>query len=120
MSVPKQIYEYNASLVRIVDGDTAWLRVDLGFRVQVDIDFRLARINAPEMVGDTRLAGYSSMEHLTKLLTGCELRVKSDKSRDKYGRWIGDIFYQTPDGVWRSASDDMITSGFAAPYGKAL
>ena len=41
-------YQYRAKVVRVVDGDTVILSVDLGFRVQHEISVRLARINAPE------------------------------------------------------------------------
>lgn len=112
---PKPNYEYKAKLDRVVDGDTAFLHVDLGFRVFVSIEFRLAHINAPEVKGESRERGLAATRHLQGLLDNAEILVRSDKSQDKYGRWIGDLFIA--DGAnYRSVSDEMISSGFAVPY----
>ena len=42
------MYQYNATLVRVVDGDTVDAMIDLGFDIQVKKRIRLAGINAPE------------------------------------------------------------------------
>ena len=42
-------YTYNATVVRVVDGDTVILKVDFGFRVFAESPFRLWGINCPEM-----------------------------------------------------------------------
>ncbi len=114
--LPKPTYEYRAALDRVVDGDTVYLKVDLGFRVWVTVEFRLARIDAPEVVGETKPAGVAATNYLVGLLSGREILVRSDKSRDKYGRWIGELFIPGGYGVWLSVSDEMLSSGHAAPY----
>lgn len=116
VALPKPTYEYRAVLYRVVDGDTVYLSVDLGFRVWVTVEFRLARIDAPEVVGGTKAAGVAATNYLVGLLTGREILVRSDKSRDKYGRWIGELFIPGGYGVWLSVSDEMLSSGHAAPY----
>lgn len=108
-------YVYNAVLDRTVDGDTVYLRVDLGFRVFASVEFRLARVNAPEMKGESRKAGEASRDFLDALLAGKALRVQSDKSRDKYGRWIGEVYYLWK-GDWHSASDELLVEGHAVPF----
>ena len=42
------MYEYNAKLLRVVDGDTLDASIDLGFDVWVKKRVRLYGINAPE------------------------------------------------------------------------
>jgi endonuclease YncB( thermonuclease family) len=42
-------YWYTCSLIRVIDGDSVELSVDLGFNVRIDITARLLGINAPEM-----------------------------------------------------------------------
>src|SRR5262245_4970802 len=44
-----RMWTYKAELVRVTDGDTVVLNLDLGFRIHLHKEiFRLARINAPE------------------------------------------------------------------------
>lgn len=48
-------YSYKAKLGRVVDGDTVWLDVDLGFNIWAHLGFRLEGINTPEVVGPALL-----------------------------------------------------------------
>lgn len=49
------MYDYRATVIRVVDGDTADLRVDLVFDVSINSRYRLSGIDAPERgkPGDT-------------------------------------------------------------------
>ena len=42
------MYNYNATCVRVIDGDTIDADIDLGFSVKIKKRIRLAGINAPE------------------------------------------------------------------------
>lgn len=42
------MYEYKAKLVKVIDGDTIDLNVDLGFYIFIQMRFRMAGINTPE------------------------------------------------------------------------
>jgi micrococcal nuclease len=109
------IYEYKASLIRVVDGDTVWLDVDLGFNVHAAFDFRLVGLNTPETVGATRTAGLTAKAELERLLSLGSLRLVSTKS-DKYGRWLATIYVKQADGVEINVNDILIKTGFAVPY----
>jgi micrococcal nuclease len=106
------MYEYNARLIRIVDGDTVWLRVDLGFRTWIESDFRLHGINAPEVHGATREAGLAAAAYLRERLTGKVLRIES-KGLDKYGRWLAIIH---ADGNELSINRLLMDAGHAVPF----
>ena len=41
-------YTFNAKLIRVVDGDTVWAHVDLGFDIWKKVNVRLHGIDAPE------------------------------------------------------------------------
>ncbi len=43
------MYTYNAKLVRVVDGDTVDLKIDLGFDIWINERVRLKDIDAPEV-----------------------------------------------------------------------
>lgn len=112
------MHEYTATLVRVIDGDTVVLVVDLGFTVSVNIEFRLLGINAPEMKGATKLAGLNAKGHLEQLLAMGALSLKSEKAvkTDKYGRWLADITVTKPDSSSFNANQAMIADGFAVPF----
>lgn len=109
------IYEYKAEVHRIVDGDTVWLDVDLGFGVCATLDFRLAGINTPEVVGVDKAAGLAAKAELERLLSLGPLRIESRKS-DKYGRWLAILFVALPDGRELNVNDTLATTGFATLY----
>lgn len=104
------MYEYQASLQRVVDGDTVYLRVDCGFRIYAEMSFRLLGINAPEM---STAGGPPARDHLIQLMAalGPEFRITTTKA-DKYGRWLVTIY--PPTGM--SINDQMVADGFAVPY----
>lgn len=114
-AVVEPAYVFNATLDRTVDGDTVYLEVDLGFRIIGHFEFRLLGINAPEMKDATLAAGKASRAALDGMLKGVPLRVQSQKG-DKYGRWLGTIWFQAADGSWQNANDLMVKNGFAVPF----
>lgn len=124
-------YEYNATVVRVVDGDTVYLELTKTFELPIDfgfyvkdvmkvskkavIDFRLIGINAPEVRGPTAAAGKAATAELTRLLSLGSLRVVTTKT-DKFGRWLADIFVTGLDGVEFNVNQKMIAGGFAVAY----
>lgn len=92
------LYEYKATLVRVVDGDTLILLVDLGFKVHKEVTVRLARIDAPEIKSIEGKASKTFLEN--KLKEGLLIHLTS-KGIDGYGRSIGEITLLgiTPTGI---------------------
>lgn len=83
-------YEYKAHVLRVVDGDTLRLDVDLGFGIwRRDEPYRLLRINAPEM---RFKAGKKAKEFLIALLAevGMDATIRTEKS-DVYGRFLAEV-----------------------------
>lgn len=105
------MYEYAATVVRVVDGDTIDARLDLGFDISFETRFRLTGINAPEMHTP---AGPPARDHLVSLLAKTTvLTVRTEKDHtEKYGRYLGTFI--TPDGVDLNAQ--MVADGFAKPW----
>lgn len=104
------MYRYAATVVRVIDGDTVELDVDLGFRVRHRCIFRVYGVDAPERRGDTREAGDRAREWLSSTLAAHELRIETFKP-DKYGRWLFDA---EVDGL--RLSSWMIAAGHAVPW----
>lgn len=91
-------FVYRAALVRVVDGDTYDMRVDLGFRIFHRIRVRLAGVDTAETYG----VKHSSEEYQTGMLHSRWVRgwfdgqangeefpflVSTKKGTGKYGRW---------------------------------
>lgn len=92
--VPVISYAYKAELVKVVDGDTIDVRIDLGFNVWTVQRLRLLNTYAAEH-NDT--GGKKHTENLQVLLKGIDtkhaLLVQTIKDkRDKYGRMLADIW----------------------------
>lgn len=111
------LYEYFAKLDRVVDGDTVWLNVDLGFRVFARLDFRLSGINTPEMIGATRTAAIAAKAELERLLRLGPITIVTEKpgATDKYGRWLATITVSTATGPVL-VNEALVTGGFAVRY----
>lgn len=109
------MYEYRARLVRVVDGDTIIVDVDLGFRIHQTMSVRLAGINAPEPRGDSRKAGIEASHALASLArVTFPLLLQTEKDRGKYGRFIATVWLQTANGERGvNLNERMVESGHA-------
>lgn len=113
------MYQYASKLVKVVDGDTVDLTVDLGFMVSVFSRFRLEGINAPELKNETLAAGKASKVHLESLLADAQLGVirLDSTGKDKYGRWVAKLYYVSQStGELVDVCQRMIADGFAVPF----
>ena len=94
----KNYYLYKATVVRVVDGDTVDLEIDLGMNVFVKERIRLARINTPETYGvkkdsEEYKAGMKAKKRLEELVLGKEIALETVKDKKgKYGRLLAEIF----------------------------
>lgn len=109
-------YQYNATLNRVIDGDTVILDVDLGFNITASIDFRLAGINCPEVTGKTKAAGEAAKAAtLSQLGSVATMSVVSAKT-DKYGRWLGTIYLIDANSKVVCLNDWLVANGYAQLY----
>ena len=86
-------YTYPCKVVKVVDGDTMDLDVDLGFHIVHRIRVRLADIDTPEVRGWQKDFGLQASEAALYWLefSDKQLYVETKKT-GKYGRWLGRIF----------------------------
>jgi micrococcal nuclease len=103
------MFEYHATAINVVDGDTLDVRIDLGFKLQFTERIRLYGIDTPER----NEPGYvDATVALRSLVMGSELIVRSVKPHDKYGRWLATI--ETP--AVLDVAQAMIDAGLGVPY----
>jgi len=90
------MYEYNAIVDRVVDGDTIDCTIDLGFHTWKKIRVRLEGINAPESRTrdkEEKAKGLAAKDRLIEIFeynnNKCVLKVSG---LGKYGRAISTVF----------------------------
>jgi len=120
------MFQYSAVVMRVVDGDTLRLNLDLGFKVHIEEIVRLARINAPETV-EWSAKGLSdpARSYIEGATPPGAMVVANVTKPDKFGRWLADILYLPGSSVredivqnGRVLNDELVQKGFALPYGK--
>ena len=114
------MYEYRVKQVlRVVDGDTIDVDIDLGFDISFTSRVRLAGIDTPESrTTDKRekVLGLEVKQRLKELLSkSSSLVIKTEKpdSTEKYGRSLGWLFI---DGAEKSINEGLIADGYAWGY----
>lgn len=116
-------YNYKAEIIRIVDGDTIRLRLykdlDIGFYIKqtisTEMNFRLARIDTPEVRGIEKEAGLKVKAYVQEYLNDKELRAVTYKP-DKYGRWLIDLYVLLDNGEEICFNDYLVETGNAVYY----
>ena len=90
------MWRYQATLNRVIDGDTIDVIIDLGFRLSMEARLRLLGIDAPELRGPTREAGQAALSWLSKWLSPVDfeewgLEIETRKS-DVFGRYLARVW----------------------------
>ena len=94
-----------AELVRVVDGDTLVMRVDLGFGTWRQITVRVLGLDTPETRRIRRKGKQVSEEEVVRgkaakryavalLRQGHRLEIASDGGKDAHGRWLATIYFR--------------------------
>lgn len=105
------MYEYIATIIKIIDGDTVDVQIDLGLRLYHETRIRLYGINAPEL---NTPAGQAAKLRLIQLLPiGSTITLQTHKDRrEKYGRYLGTFI----DSDSHDINQRMILEGHAVAY----
>ena len=110
-------YHYSALVVDIHDGDTIKVDIDLGFGITLkNQTFRFFGINAPEIHGETKTAGLKTTAYVQQVLTNKEIIIVTIKDeKEKFGRWLGRIFYHDGND-WVDLNSELINKGLAIKF----
>ena len=120
------MYEYRARLVKVVDGDTVDVDIDLGFGIWMkDERVRIMGIDTPESRTRDKvekLFGKAASARVKELLEE-DIILKTQISRDgedmkgKYGRILGDFMVERfEDGKQEMLTDVLVQEGHAVAY----
>jgi micrococcal nuclease len=114
------MYEYRVKKVlKVVDGDTIDVDIDLGFDISFTSRVRLAGIDTPESRTTDKMEktlGLEVKKKLGELIASAQtIVIKTEKmnSSEKYGRILGWLYL---DGAEKSVNEALIASGYAWGY----
>jgi micrococcal nuclease len=116
---------WQARALRVIDGDTLDVELDVGFNSRRIERVRLANVNTPETKGATRAAGLDAMsftldwisQHRShtdgaiKTFPAWPFTVETFKA-DSFGRYIATI----SNTAGESLNDALIAAGHAVPF----
>ena len=124
--LPFTLYEYSiVGITYVVDGDTADMVVDVGYRSTRQERFRFAGINAPER-GDE--PGYTAAKSYVQALAE---RVNAGRSalyirslvthpgtdkHDSFGRYLATLYEVAGSADMLDVNQDMVNRGLVVPY----
>ena len=120
------MYEYKAKIVKIVDGDTVDVDIELGFGIVLtDERVRIMGIDTPESRTSDKvekLFGVAAKNRLKELL-GKQPILKTQIAKDgedmkgKFGRVLGDFnVYDAKSDSWRPVTQVLMEEGHCVDY----
>lgn len=115
------MYEYKCKIVKVVDGDTVDVDIDLGFGIWIRNErIRLYGIDTPESrtrdKTEKRYGLYAKSFLKNALRTDCVLRTQKDRS-GKFGRVLGEfIVFDHANDRYTSVKDIMIREHIGVEY----
>lgn len=114
MITNQPLYNYMATVIKIVDGDTLSLLIDTGFKHTWKTNCRLEGINTPELrsedVEQREKAQLAKQYLLERIPPGSPVYIIS-RRLDKYGRPIADVYFNG-----ESINKELVSKGYAVKY----
>jgi|TARA_R110000803_G_scaffold85462_2_gene151796 micrococcal nuclease len=120
------MYEYRVNIVKVIDGDTVDVDIDLGFGIWMkDERVRMMGIDTPESRTRDKVEkkfGLAAKARLKSLLgKSCILKTEVNKNgedmKGKFGRILGDFnVYNAANDAWQGCCSVLISEGHAVAY----
>ena len=120
------MYEYRATIVKVVDGDTVDVDIDLGFGIVLsDERVRIAGIDTPESRTRDKeekkfgLAAKARVKQLLGKTSVLKTQINKDGEdmKGKFGRILGDFsIYDSATDSWSMLTKILVSEGHAVPY----
>tara|TARA_R110000824_G_scaffold51768_1_gene144127 strand:+ start:95 stop:457 length:363 start_codon:yes stop_codon:yes gene_type:complete len=113
------MYEYNAELRRVVDGDTVDVTIDCGFNIYIKERVRLKGIDTPECRTrdlEEKERGLAAKDRLIDIIAsfGNKFVIKTSiDKRGKFGGLLGELI--SKDGE-QNANQMLLVEGHAVKY----
>ncbi len=115
-AMPTNLWNYQARLLRVIDGDTVSVLLDKGMRETREETVRLLGINTPERKGATRAAGDAAKAFTEAWLRRDDVKwplIIHTERADAFGRWLAWV-WRASDG--RCLNADLLAAGHAVRF----
>jgi len=91
------MYDYNAVITNVVDGDTYDVDIDLGFHIHIHERIRVLNLDTPECRGPEKKYGNLCKAYAEKFFLNKKIRLYSEEEikapqTDSFGRWLCRIY----------------------------
>ncbi len=115
------MYEYRAKVIKVIDGDTVDVDIDLGFGISLNNErVRIMGIDTPESRTRDKVEkkfGLASKARLKELLgkttvLKTQINKKGEDMKGKFGRVLGDFVTESG----KMVTEVMIKEGHCVPY----
>jgi len=110
------MYEYNCKIVRVIDGDSILVDIDLGFDTwRCGESIRLFGVDCPECRSrdpKEKAAGLAAKEFVKGLLHDGGTYTLTTKEKGKFGRYLGVIMLSDK----TSVNAALVSEHLAVPY----
>jgi len=115
------MFEYSFNLVKVVDGDTVDIDIDLGFGVWLKKQrIRIMGIDTPESRtsdDEEKKYGLLAKDQVIKYIAGARKFYSFQDEKGKYGRILGDFeIYHHTSGAWMKMAEAMIRDHYGVRY----
>ena len=108
------MYEYTARVLKVIDGDTLDLSIDLGFNIWITQRCRLLGIDTPEtrtLDSAEKVLGLKAKGVLEGLVQTAKTVTVRTAKEDKYGRVLVTLFLDLI-----NINESLVASGYAWRY----
>ena len=106
-------YTYQASVERVIDGDTLWVWIELGFKIATRQKLRLRGLDCPEL---RTAKGQKARRAVEELLKQSKSIVVTTTKPDKFSRYLTDLFLTLPTGAKMCLNKYLLDHRLARPY----
>ena len=106
--------KYNAKVLRVIDGDTFEVEIQLWYDLFRIVRIRLYGLDTPEIKGKERPYGLEVKDYVESLILGREVLIQVMVWTDKYGRCVARVIF---DGH-KDLTNLLLSEGLAEPYPK--
>ena len=112
------MWEYRIKINRVVDGDTVDARIDLGFKVHINVRIRVYGINTPEVRTkdlDEKRRGKAASARMKEILAHADSVSVKSLGVDKFGRCLGILMVEGA-GTKYKVAEQLIKEGHGVEY----
>lgn len=114
-------YIYRVSILKVIDGDTFDVNIDLGFKAHIEERVRLAAVDAPPIDED---GGKEAFEYVRDQMAKAKTVVVRTGKADQHGRYVMHVFYSLEEDankervfqMGRWLNQELIDRGLARIY----